>query len=131
MKTIKRFFRSTIVGIFNIITWLPVVWEDRQFDFAYIFDILQFKLRLMEEYFRNANIIEDSEKIADSIKECKIILDRIQKNDYLPNDILEWPMTEENRKKIIEAGQKEEIEYSADISRFFTKMAKEIQNWWD
>ena len=124
-------YRNIIAGFINILKWLPIIYRDRHWDFVYIFDILQFKLELMEKYYKTSSCLESPEKIVKSISDCRKILDRIIDDDYIPNDILEWPNTEENRKKILETGRVAAEQYNADIMRFFTKMAREIQNWWD
>jgi len=81
------FFRSCyynfITGVGNLITWFPVVWEDRQYDHSFLLYILQKKLRLMERHYRSDKpMIADAKKVADQIGGQLQILNGILEDEY-------------------------------------------------
>ena len=43
-------------GIRNLWRWLPVIWQDEDFDHAYFARIISFKARLMAEHFEEHRI---------------------------------------------------------------------------
>lgn len=47
MRTIRRF----IERIRHVFHWLPIIWRDHDFDHAYLYDILIFKLENMQKFF--------------------------------------------------------------------------------
>lgn len=69
-------------GVKNLIKWSPVIWNDRDFDYIFIFRILKFKLEQMEKRFRECDYTMDSQKNAREIKQCIKILNRIINQDY-------------------------------------------------
>lgn len=69
-------------GIRNLIKWFPIVWKDRDWDHYFIFKMLEFKLKNMEKMFRNHAHFVGSEKVADDIHKCALVLDRILKDEY-------------------------------------------------
>ena len=80
MKTIRSF----LAGIKNLWRWLPVVWADRQWDHWFFVKIVEHKLRLMEQFFRDGGTHRiDTEQIADRIDYCRIRASRIVADDYL------------------------------------------------
>lgn len=85
VKKIKNFFRSIKYGIENLITWLPIIWSDRDWDQWYLYNILKFKLTQMEKLQRKYGISVNSIKIADQIKVCINLLDRLIKDEYGEN----------------------------------------------
>jgi hypothetical protein len=44
--------------------------------------MMQKKLNLMENYFENGSIILDTKKVAKRIRICRILIDRLRKNEY-------------------------------------------------
>lgn len=81
-EKIGNFFRSIKYGIENLINWFPVIWKDRDWDHWYLYRILKLKLSNMEKYHRKYGIALKSDRTADEIKTCVILLDRLLKDDY-------------------------------------------------
>lgn len=71
-NNIKRFIR-----------WFPIIWNDREFDYNYLLEVMKFKLEEMENFFRSKNAMSMySEQRADEMRRCITTLDRMIKNDY-------------------------------------------------
>lgn len=79
------FLRNIKTGIKNLITWLPIIWNDRQYDYWFIYDILHKKLSLMEHFIRNYGYHVRAEQDADNIKTCVLLLKRLKDDDYHEN----------------------------------------------
>ena len=75
-------FRNTKQGIKNLFIWFRIIWNDRWWDHHYLYDILRFKLGLMEKSFRKYGHYVGSEKDAYNMKACCDILDRLIADDY-------------------------------------------------
>jgi hypothetical protein len=52
IKNIKYALHDIYRGIVNIFHWLPVIWVDRDFDWAYLARIMEFKFRRMNHSFK-------------------------------------------------------------------------------
>ena len=84
-QKIKEWPRQIRYGLKNLVLWFPVIWNDRNWDHIFIYQILRHKLHLTEQLIRNhghhVNHIEDANKI----KTCVLLLDRLIKDDYHDN----------------------------------------------
>lgn len=113
---IKRYFRK----FKNFIKWIPIVWNDEQWEESYLFKIIKFKFELMEKHFNNPDecwiIDSDRKQIAFHCKTCKLLCERLIDDVYwdLQND--KW------------------LDYSAaqqDIDLLTSIIRKHIFTWWD
>ena len=57
MYRIIRFFKK----ICKILTFLPVLWMDEDWDFSYLLGLTTVKLIYMKKYFKNSGIVVESE----------------------------------------------------------------------
>ncbi len=142
----------------NVFRWLPIIWRDQDWDKHYLYTILYFKLKNMEEFFRSENThIAEAENIAKEIQIAKILAKRLADEVHLENAIM-W------HDKIYERPEFEEMfkdipgsEYSLyvgdpdkergesfykccrhsdymeqrDKEYLFDHMKKKINRWWD
>lgn len=81
MKIID-YLKDIKYGIRNLWRWFPIIWNDRDWDYYYIFKLLKFKFKNMEYNFRNYAHIADADKVADELKVCQLLLDRLIKDEY-------------------------------------------------
>lgn len=83
MNDIRVFIRNQYIGVRNIIKWSPVIYQDRQWDFTYLYDILRFKLNEMQKFFDSKQAISlDSEKRALQMRKCIRLIDKLSKDVY-------------------------------------------------
>lgn len=87
-------FRDIQYGIKNLIRWFPIIWKDRDWDQAYIWDILERKLRNqsyhIKHYGHHVNIEQDSRNLLICAKLIKKIRDEdyvMEYIDYFSRDI--------------------------------------------
>ena len=69
-------------GVRNLIRWFKVIWGDRDWDSYFIFKILHKKLLHIENFTRKYGNHVESERDADDIKVCRLLLERILKDEY-------------------------------------------------
>ena len=65
--------------------WFSVIWSDRDWDPWFLYKILYFKLKRMENMQRKHGHSVTSEKYADQIKVAGLLLKRIIDDNYLEN----------------------------------------------
>ena len=68
-------------GIINLITWLPIIWNDRNYGEYYLLKIIDYKLCLIVKEMNNSLIEFDKEEVSiiNSIRDAIV---RINNNDY-------------------------------------------------
>lgn len=75
---IKQFFQ----GLRNIIRWMPTIYRDRDWDHAFINDLLQKKLEFMREELVTANRFVGVEAVNKDITLALNLLERIRHSYY-------------------------------------------------
>ena len=69
-------------GIRNLIIWVPIIWQDRDWDHAYLFRMLEHKFSLMEKLFREHGHLVSADRNAHNIKICKNLCKRLHEGNY-------------------------------------------------
>lgn len=151
---LTRFFYDVKNGIRNLWKWRSVVWNDRPWDYVYIFKALRFKLdetqRCIDGTFVGAE--EEASKIRSLIE----AIDRIIEDDYVKKEYEEMDKrygklemifnddntittTRENlkeedketeRKETLALAELEAERRQQDINFVFDTMKNDIQRWW-
>lgn len=80
-------FRMVKYFLVNVWVYRRILWNDRDWDFIYFLELLQCKLNKMEHHFRYNAHIMDSEKVANQLKICSTLTQRILDDRY---GELEW-----------------------------------------
>lgn len=82
----KAPFKTFGRGVKNLWTWRKIIWNDRQWDYAFFYDILYKKLEVMEEYFSTEENCWSVNhlKYAEDIKKTRLALKRLIDDDYSP-----------------------------------------------
>lgn len=61
-------------GIRNLIYWAPIIWQDRNFDYVYLYRILRHKIKAMSDSIPDWYRV-DNEEVQESMDLCVKILD--------------------------------------------------------
>lgn len=108
----KNLWFSIKCGIPNVIKWMPVVWKDRNWDFAYMDYMIVQKLKFMYKVYSNheSYVCDEEETImADQIKE---VLDLFEKAEDV-DSVSEWGYDDKLR------------------TQAYNLIAKNSNGWWD
>jgi len=146
IKEIKRIPPNLI----NILKWSKVLWNNFEWDSAYLLEIIQYKLSKMKKYFETANIIlpetyaEMLDKINLALDACNQLVSRDFETELhdtfyskYPQDLENWiqhindPWSEEKKKEfndMVNAVNEKEKEYEHQL---FDTMRDYHQEWWD
>lgn len=73
-------------NIKRLIAWFPVIWEDRDFDYAFLFAIMQFKISNMRKLHEETRRFVNSDKVIKQLLTCEELLKRLQKDEYCAKD---------------------------------------------
>lgn len=153
-NNLARFFYNVKNGLRNLWKWRSVVWNDRPWDYVYIFKALRFKLdetqRCIDGTFVGAD--EEAAKIRSLIE----AIDRILEDDYVKEEYeemdrkygrLEMVFNDDNtltmsrtnlkeddketeRKETLALAELEAERRQQDINFVFDTMKNDIQRWW-
>jgi len=62
-------------GFKNLFIWFPIIWQDRNWDYWFLFRIILFKLKLMEKSLEEG-------QISKKLHICILLLQRLIDDDY-------------------------------------------------
>lgn len=116
IRRIKRIGKK----IRTIIKWVPILWHDEDWDFYYVYNILQKKLEFVQKDMLNSSL-ENSELYASKIKTAIRLIEIVKEEKYFDELLIEdsW----DNCKKIIEK--------QAKAKRvLFNYLNHNIEMWW-
>ncbi len=156
-NNITKIWYNFKYGITNLIKWFPVIWMDRDWDYQYFYKITRKKLKGMENLHRFHGHHVDDIIVANQIKTCISIIDRLIEDDYNsvcfdkyfnkwghPYYIKEdkWGMKREKStlSKEDEIRKKEEFQICINRERelklkdkelLFKTITDNIDSWWD
>lgn len=148
----KRFVRN----IRRIIEYLPIIWRDRDFDYQYLLDLMQYKLERMFKFFKsNHAMSEDAKLLADDMLSVIEALDRLAKQDYCCDERAEidrrfgetifrngdgftWELCKDNPElnqiahELFLGIRYEALRQEKDDFEFvFNTLRDKLQEWWD
>lgn len=135
VSKVKNFFDWVCEPFYRlktIIDWFPILWHDYDWDKSRLFRILEFKLRRMEEFFRNHGHHVGDQQTANKILEAAILCKRLRTGT--PHDITAWTprlkMWQASDGTFLEAYYDEYLE-EQDLARLTLILKKHVRGWWD
>ncbi len=125
MYRIKNCWYNIRYGLRNLRIWFRIIWNDRDWDYEFLYRILKHKLLRMEYLFRNDAMVGDSEEMADQMDRCIIILDRLIEDKYF-----------EEAEEKLGIGDSDIFFLSnelkeKDLKELFGIIKNDIESWWD
>ena len=122
-QEIRCRLRNLVIGIKNIIDYIPIVYKDRDWDYEFILDILRYKLERTRDRIKNDNIVESTNRIVDEINtQIKLI------DDYRNNDEIYELSHQSLLSKIAKA--KSENTKDKYLKQYYTNLLKEENKAW-
>lgn len=113
-------------GIENIIKWLPIIWKDRDWDWAYLAEIMEFKLRNMADHNEKYSYHVGAEKEVRSMRVCAALLKRLR------DDNVYYDNAEAACGGMLGTGWADKVNElsKADSEYLFKVMNKRMRHWW-
>lgn len=118
----------------RLIRWLPVLWKQEEWDYSYLYDLIEFKLKELKQALEKDKLHKDSNEYAKQILDCLTYLDKYRNWDKY----LDFPenccMINNNELAYIEdfvklLGVIEKFEQT-NYRLFWKTFIKYHRNWW-
>ena len=117
-------FKEVIAGIKNLWRWRKVIYNDRDWDQWYIYEILKTKLQHQSEHFLKHGWTVDTPKDAAKMRECIELIEIVQNEVIIDGALQNDKWTEEEIDAAVE-------EHHKARKQLFNLMEKHIEEWWD
>jgi len=148
---IFKTIRNIKSGTTNLIKYFPIIWNDRQWDYYYIYVILHKKLELMDKFFNSdKSYTSKSEGITEQIQEVKLLCEKLMNDNYLEEALkpfeekygevalfkivgnkLEHNVDDETLSTYREYGRSSDENAENDKNKLFDLLKQNINNFWD
>ena len=79
---ITRPFKKVYRFVIKLFKYSRLLWNDSEFDYSFLLELLQFKLTLMAQSFEKHGISVNSRKISKELKLCADLIQRIIEDKY-------------------------------------------------
>ena len=82
----------TLVGqwvtkITRVVQWIPVVWENCDWDYMYLMDMIEYKLKRMQKEIRGGmSVDEHKDERCGEIQEVLDLIEKIRENDWVTEE---------------------------------------------
>jgi hypothetical protein len=124
---IMNFLSKLINKTLKVLAWIPVLWEDEDFDYSYLLTIMAFKIRRMRERNEKIQFYEGHEKDALIMKEAEEIIERIKADKYTDNEFYRnMPKAKLQKLELKNYKMREK-----DLARLAYILTYELEKWWD
>jgi len=87
---VRDIYYNIKYGIKNLYYYLPVVWKNREWDYSYIYIILNKKFERMEHLHRNYGHLIRSNRTAKQLMIAKNLTKRLIEYDYISNALIDY-----------------------------------------
>jgi hypothetical protein len=82
LEEIRNIPRNLKEGITKLIYWFPVIWNDRDWDHIYIYNILEHKLKAQSKYIGSRDIHTRAQRDAETMMTCVRLLEKDRDSYY-------------------------------------------------
>ncbi len=122
LKNFYSFLRYDIPrGMGNIVRWVPIIWNDRDWDWAYLAIVMEYKLRRMSENFSQGHHVGSAKDARQCLVAAELLRRLNEDNYYLQ------PYTRNTKYDYLrgDATAKNDQQYLGLL------IGKYLRQWWD
>lgn len=145
----KRIYRK----VSNIFRWIPLLWNDADWDYGHLYEVIDFKLTNMIEHHTEHHNHLDWEEVVEQMTTARDAIRRLRNDDYVSTEYDEhrknfpdqkwldipdkpgWkqsaPLRPGEGDSITKLGDMEEKRRQADLELFASTFTKHSRGWWD
>ena len=111
-------------GVKNLYKWFRVIWNDRDWDHHYIFQVLKFKLEKQANHLAENGFHNNAQRDAELMMTCVRLIDKLQ-NEYYYDELCKSGVRSSEAVKNVIAKHKKAKRL------LFKIMNDRIEEWWD
>lgn len=139
--------------IWHVLVYIPILWDDVDWDYNSLYKLMIFKMKRMESAIRDGYNMK-ADNVADTVKEARLVLERVDNDDYwtweayqdllIPDEYLEESTVDEKGRfryvsnlpdehdaEFRDLCKREEALKRQDLEHFGLLFKKYSRTWWD
>lgn len=87
----------------RLFTWLPIIWRDRDFDYAYMWQLFAYKVKRMHDCMKDDPFTNNELEIK-QMKTCYLLMQRLSDDEFNDQAIDKW---HRERERLLDKDKKE------------------------
>lgn len=111
-------------GIANVFRWVPVIWSDSDYDYAFLLRIMEYKLRRMAAVLESGHLL-DGPRRARQARVCAELCKRMHEDRYCENADIRYPGRGKTWASLVASQE------SLDEKLLGRLIGKHLRSWWD
>lgn len=137
--------RSELKGIEKTLSYYPILKDDEHWDEGYFFNLIEFKLNKMYEYFNTHHIVENEQEYAKQCYKAIRILKAGYKTDIVLNEDLYNYVNEKNKDRFFSKQEAKFLNTPEIYNKYGKALIREakakalfwkylyhyVERWWD
>ena len=149
----RQIFLGFWYGVSNLVVYFSIIWRDRDWDQAFLYRLLSFKLDRMHKLLNSERAVaEHKPRHLRDLKICSLLLKRLTRDNYfelaggkklerawdhesvrLENGLYHWTFREDPEAVAFrhQVGQKMQELEDQDLEHFCKTFHKQVRSWWD
>ena len=117
--------KNKIRQIRNLIRWTPIIWNDRDWDYYFIYEILKQKLKHVEQYTSKQGSHVNADVDAENLRTAIEMIDKVQ-NEYHIDKYLSEAKEWDDKRMMQSIDDHEKAK-----QELFQYLSDNIERWWD
>lgn len=117
LTKITDFLRNVKYGLQNYWKWKRLIYNDRDWDWAFLYRIMASKMDNMADYHEKHGVWAGKDNAIHDLRECAKRLRRVEEEDYETDQELTWEVV---HKLVLE-----------DEEWVYSVMKEKARSWWD
>ena len=77
LKAIWIFIRNISANIKMICQWIPILWNNWDWDHVFLLEVMQYKLKRMSVHIKEHGHLMNSDQVSDEMNQCAEIIEKI------------------------------------------------------
>lgn len=110
--------------------WIPILWYDEDWDYFFIYNILQKKLELTRDHILNGHH-SDSKNVASRIQTAIDLIEAVKTEKYIDAVFMMYSDKELDDKTFFDVTNKGYRKHERAKNLLFKFLNHNLHNWWD
>jgi hypothetical protein len=117
----------TVRKLKRIIKWIPILWYDEDWDYFFVYTILQKKLETMRDYMLRTDIYTDGKRAASRMQTAINLIEKVKTEAYIDGFLDMHESGGYNKEQLDKAIKK----HDRARTLLFNFLNHNISHWWD
>ena len=89
LQNLRSFLENIPNNIIMICQWIPILWNNWDWDYNFLMDVMQYKIQRMSNHIKEHDRLMNSQKYAAQMQLCADTIQRLREDNYIEHEVEE------------------------------------------